>query len=876
MVVHNSLIRILSFTLALSLLAPAAAQIRESASLRVVVLDPNGAAIVAATVRLTAKNVVGKTLTTNANGEAVFSQLSPATYRLIIEAQGFVAKEVSAYQLKSASQRLEVRLEVAGANEVAVVTQDEREKATDPRGNAFTNVLTPEQIAQLPDDPEEMEAALKQMAGPGSTIRVNGFTGGKLPPKSQIREIRFRMNPYAAENHEATFIGIDITTKPGIDSWHSSVNFGFRDESLNARNAFAPVKAPEQTRRYAFTLDGPLWRNRTSMFLAADGADNYDSSTIVAALPEGNFNDVFRRPARKLNLSARLEHATTKTHTSHFEYQRNAFRQDNLGAGNFNLLERAYTSDQAEHLVRVADSGLLTKRLINELRFQTRWETLDSTPASADSAIIVLNAFSRGGAQIEGVRQTRDFEIADNLDFSVGKSHAMRAGILFEGGNYRSTDNRNAGGTFTFASLEDFQRNRPTTFSRRLGDPAVEFDQYQFAWYWQDDHRLAKSLTFSYGLRHELQSHLDDHNNLAPRFGLAWSPFKDGKTTIRAGGGVFYDWFAAGTFEQTLRVDGVRQRDLVIQNPGFPDPLSGGLPITLPPSRIQAAPDLRMPYVHRVSFGATRNLGTGLSLMANYFYQRGAHLLRGHDINAPTAAGIRPDPTAGNVVQIESTANSKTHGLIISANFNQAKRRLFGAFNYFLSKTTDEADSPLSLPADNFNLRGERSVALTDARHRLFGMLNMDVFKGIRVGALVNYSSATPYNITTGFDDNRDSVSNDRPAGIGRNSARGAAQFNMNLRLSWGFGFGKPAEQPMSGGVRVVVARSGDNDTLGSMPSMSNQNKRYKFEFYAQAFNLLNNTNPVNFTGVQTSPFFGRATAALPGRRLESGIRFSF
>ena len=92
----------------------------------------------------------------------------------------------------------------------------------------------------------------------------------------------------------------------------------------------------------------------------------------------------------------------------------------------------------------------------------------------------------------------------------------------------------------------------------------------------QDDWRARRNLTLSAGLRQEIQTHLGDASNLAPRGGLTWSPFKSGRTTVRAGGGIFYDWLEADVYEQTLRVDGVRQTDLVVRNPGYPDPFDGG------------------------------------------------------------------------------------------------------------------------------------------------------------------------------------------------------------------------------------------------------------------------------------------------------------
>jgi len=732
------------------------------------------------------------------------------------------------------------------------------------------------QIAALPDDPEQFEQALRSMAPPGAPIRVNGFRGGKLPPKSQIRQIRFRMNPYAAENHEADFMSIDVFTKPGLDNWHGTLNVGFRDESLNARNAFAPVRGPEQNRRLGFSFDGPLWPKHTSLFVNADGFSSYDSKTIVAALPDGNFSDVFRRPSRALNLSARVEHALTKSHALHAEYQRNANRQDGLGVGDFDLPERAFTSDQTEHILRVADSGLITKRLVNELRFQARWQELGRRSASDAPAVLVLNAFNQGGAGITGARHTRDFEFADNLDFVYGK-HAMRAGLLVETAHYRSDENRNANGTFTFASLADYGAARPTTYTQRMGDPLLEFNQNQVGLYWQDDFRVSKALSLNYGVRYEWQNNLDDHNSFAPRVGLAWAPFKNGKTTFRAGAGIFYDWMSAETFEQTLRVNGTRQRDLVINAPGFPDPFSGGTQVGLPPGRIQLDPNIRLPYVEQASVGVQRQLSNFSQFFANYFYQRGVHQLRGHNVNAPLSGVGRPDPTAGNITQVESTSNSTTHGLMVNWNIGNPMKGFLLGVNYFLSKTTNDSDGALSLPSNNFDLRADRGPASGDVRHRFFMILNTKLYAGLKLGAMFRASSAAPYNVTTGFDDNGDSVSNDRPAGVGRNGARGAGRWDVGTRLSWGFGFGKAPEPTAGGRPRMVRINGNDGDILGSIPSLPGANpKRYRMEFFAQAYNLFNHTNLLSFSGVETSPFFGQATAAEAGRRIESGMRFSF
>lgn len=841
------------------------------ASLKISVVDANRAAVVAARVWLNSQGRAGGPSATDHRGEVKFDRLKAGQYQVRVEAEGFEARTLTDLDLRPGPNDVTVSLDVAQVNEEMVVTQDEREKKTDPRGNAFTSILTESQISELPDDPEEFETALRQLAGPGSSIRVNGFAGGKLPPKSQIREIRFRLNPFAAENHEGGLMGVDIFTKPGMDRWHGGINFGFRGEALSARNPFAARDGSEQYKRFGLALGGPLWRNRTSLFLSAEGTHTSDPKTIVAALPEGRFSDLFASPSQKLNFSTRIEHVLTQTHTLRGEYQRNIYSQEKLGVGNFDLPERAYSMRQSENLLRLSDTGMLTERFINEFRFQARWQQIGLQSASSAPALLVLNAFNRGGAQIQGGRRAFDLELADNVDFAF-KQHSMKAGVLLQAGFYRSDERQNATGTFTFASVGDFLAQRPTTFTQRVGDSAVAYNQYQVAWFWRDDIRLRKDLSISLGLRHEMQTNLQDRNNLAPRASLAWSPFADGKTTFRIGAGIFYDWFGAEALEQTLRVDGRRQRDIVVLNPGFPDPFDTGLGVSLPPGRVQAAPDMVMPYAEQASFGVERQLPGRFQLRATYYYERGVHLLRGRNVNAPAGTLGRPDLSAGNIIEIESTANSFSHA--VNINLSRFSKRLFLLVNYSLATAINEADGPLSLPANNFDLRSERGYALSDSRHRLYTIVNFNLYNQLRLASIFSLDSPTPYNITTGFDDNGDSISNDRPDGVMRNSARGDYHWDVSTRLSWTLGFGKRNGQP---GRNINVAQTGSGaETLGGFSAPGLTDKKARIQLYFQVYNLFNHANLINFTGVRTSPFFGQATAALPGRRIEAGVRFDF
>src|SRR5207244_4732589 len=122
--------------------------------------------------------------------------------------------------------------------------------------------------------------------------------------------------------------------------------------------------------------------------------------------------------------------------------------------------------------------------------------------------------------------------------------------------------------------LDAYNAGLPTTFTRNVGDPRVSVMQTQAGVYIQDDYRARKDLTLSGGIRQEYQSHVGGLQ-LGPRGGFAWSPFKSGRTTVRGGGGIFFDWFDAQSYEQAVQLDGTHQRIETIVQPGYPVAASG-------------------------------------------------------------------------------------------------------------------------------------------------------------------------------------------------------------------------------------------------------------------------------------------------------------
>jgi hypothetical protein len=864
--------------LAVALGAPEArAQTPKEATLKVTIADQSGAVIPGARVTLQPADPAGaaKEILTDEKGEAEFAGLAPGRVTVRAEFPGFETRQIDDLRLRAGLTKRDLRLPIGKVTEDVQVGRDGRDRALDPQGNAFASVLSKDQIDALPDDPDDMEAALLEMAGPGAVIRVDGFRGGKLPPKSQIRNIRFRRDSFAAENHGGGLVFVDITTNPGAGPLRGTADFTFRDESLNARNAFSPTLSPEQQQNYGFTLNGTLVKNRTSFSLTSNGTNSYDSQTIYAAAPDGTVADTVRRPTDRATFSARIDQVLSKAFTLKATYQRSTSDLDNLGVGNFNLPSRAYSRATQEDLVRSTINGPIGKRAFAELRLQARRQTQDSDSLLNLPAITVLDAFTAGGAQINGGRRASEVELAADVDYASGR-HAVRFGFLFDGGRYRSDEVQNAGGTFTFASLDAYEAGLPSTFTQRQGDPRVQYGLVQGGWYVQDDIRIAKPLSLSVGVRQEMQTHVDDWLNLAPRLGVTWSPFKSGATTVRAGAGVFYDWYDAQTYEQTLKVDGTHQIDVAVLNPGYPNPFTGGEADVLPAGRLVQSPDLGLPMTTRANLGVEQTFGKYTRAFVSYGYGRSHNQFRGHDINAPLPDGTRPDDSAGTVTQVESTARFAVHLLNASLNMNLPWHRTSLFFNYTLGHAMNESDSPFSLPADNHDLDAEWGPTPLDARHRTSVMFNMNLWKGFKLASSFNSNSGLPYNLTTGFDDNHDTVSNDRPAGVGRNSARGDGRWDLGARLSWATGFG--TRSASGGGTPTIMIRTIGGPAETSMGGFSGgaDDKRVRVEIYLAANNVLNHMNPLNYSGVMTSPFFRSPTAAGNPRKLEVGMRVGF
>jgi hypothetical protein len=852
-----------------------------TATLRVAVKDATEGFLPHAVVTLVDATGLERAAPVDAEGIATFAGIAPGDYQVKATADGF-RESVQAVSVRRGTNTHTATLAVAISEEVTVAELGADER----RDNGFTQTLTADEIDALSDDPDEMAEQLAQMAGPGAQVFVDGFRGGRLPPKDQIQQIRFNSNSFSAEYHEAGMVRVEVITRPGFGGWRGRANFGFRDESLNARNAFSVTKDPTQQQRFNLSFQGPIVAGKTGISMSVDGNNAFDSRTIRALESSGGAltGGLARNTTDGLNVNVRLDHAMGPGSQVRAEYSRRGTDRGNLGVGDFDLPERGYDTEQVNDTFRVRNTRLLGKKVFSELKFEFSRNEQVTNPYDTSATIRVNDAFTRGGAGQSGARNSRELELAQNFDFTIGRKHALRAGVLLEAGWWSSTQQQNTNGTYTFTSLDNFNAGLPATFTLRVGNPLVEYSQVKAGWFIQDDLRLAKTLSVSLGIRQEIQTQVNDWFNMAPRAAFTWNASR--KTTVRGGYGIFYDWYEANLHEQTLRVDGQRQVDIVVTNPSFP--ADAGTGITLPSSVIRAA-SLTQPIIQQASIGLDRPLTGWASLRMDYMWTRGSNALRAINVNAPVD-GVRPDPTAGLITEIQSNGRRASDRLTIGVNARHDRTRIFTNVMYQLQSARNFADSATALPSDSTNPDLDWGPSAQDIRHRLFVNVNAPIWWGVRAGLNMQVASAPPYNVTTGRDDNGDTVFNDRPAGVERNSERGASTLNANLRLNRTIGFGGPASGP--GGVPMLPAPPGGGGGAlnqrgpggggpggGGGPQimvMEGNNARYRLDFYAQISNIFNKVNYNTFVGNALSPFFGQATSAGPARRMEVGMSLGF
>lgn len=584
-----------------------------------------------------------------------------------------------------------------------------------------------------------------------------------------------------------------------------------------------------------------------TFFTALRYYDDNETAVINAQTPLGLIIQNFPATGRNFYGYGRMDAGLSPKNKLGVAYKYKDKSKTNRNVGGFDLPARALNLFDRENEVRVFDNAILSDRLLNNVRLSLKDEPTGTSSLTNQPALLVPGAFNGGGGQISQQLRERDINAQDILDyFRVAQDFRFGGGAIVR--SFNASNSSNFGGSFSFSSLAAFSAGTPFLFTMNTGNPNTRFSQNEYFAFASDETQLGPRGSVSMGLRYEGQSNVGEQDNFGPRLGFAFNPH-GGRTVIRLGGGIFYDR-QPPVMQQDGRLYGGQQiRQAVIANPGYPVAISnpGQLQFSIP-SILRVAPNIGVPTTIQGNISVERRFGSGQNFLTlDFTTLRGTNLYLNHNLNAPLPSSgflIRPNPNFININQFESSGSSL--GNFLTASYRTTIRRRLNLFTqYTLSKSQDNTSGFLYIPSNNYNIQADWGRSNFDQLHRFKVLGTYELPYGFDAGLIFNAHSGFPYNITTGFDNNHDTVANDRPPGVGRNTGNGPGAMDMDVHLARNF-------------------------------RLRRENSKPKLQIGIDAFNVFNTVNYKNFVGVLTSPYFGFADAALPACEVQLSVRIKF
>lgn len=775
---------------------------------------------------------------------------------------------------------------------------------------------------------------LRQINVDGVSNQLQGGARNIVISQEAIQEFQTVTN-FSAEFGRVAGGLQNAFTRSGSNDVHGSLFAFARHRALSARPKLLAPDAPKPdfSRYHAGgTLGGPLRKDRAFYFFTYERWMQ-DLPQILTISPENAA--LIGIPAS--SIGARI--ATFRAHTTTARadwllnsanriFVRHNFyfdRESPIGSG-LNAFETLQRWDEEPQNLTMQWVSSARQGLLNELRFLWASRSI-SRGIEADKFAPNINiqgvASFNGNQNGEGWSRERGVQIINNTTWLAGR-HTFKAGVDLLPVSFRERLT-NINGQFVFGGLPAVPGVRPAVsalqqylntlagvadpatgqpfsysrFTQSIGREFHQSDVVQQGYFIQDDFRPSDRLKINAGLRYEYfrrpQGLLNpdlpqtgvipqDRSNWAPRLGIAYDPWGDGKTVLRAGGGLYYNVTVAQTFNNFFRGNGVEVINLNVT------PTSPGAPAftrsrVAPPSGfVRPVSDVRFfaPVFHDVTvynffFTLERELVRDLGLNLTYQGTRGRHLPWSRIENLASTGRFladgrevfstanRPDPRFGNIFVAESSGTQNYNGLIATLN-RRFSRGLSLQASYHLSRSYGKAFVDdftgfgiFRTPHNARDLSMDWGTGEFDMRHRfiLLGVWEPGrgrltgpaaaLLGGWQISTRVIAQTGLPFTATTGQDNNGDTVFNDRPAGQPVNAFRLPRYDIFDLRLS-----------------RIFRISEGG-----------------RLEFIAESFNALNRTNITNVNrvwGPNPAPnaTFNTPVTAENQRQFQLAVRYSF
>lgn len=782
------------------------------------VTDPSGAVIPGATVTITSATAnTAVTATSSGTGAYQARGLAAGKYNVTVDAEGFAPFTAMGVSIAPGrSRQLNALLTIEAAQQQVEVNAESTTIDTNPESNANALVIKGQDLDALSDDPDELASEIQALAGPGAgpngaQIYVDGFSGGEIPPKSSIREIRVNQNPFSAEYDRLGYGRIEILTKPGTDKIHGHIFSRGNYSGFNAQNPIlnANLSPGEPLIRepsyYSFFLNGNIGgpiSGASSYFVNAfyrniqnvSVVNAINPASITAANPNGlTLNQAISNPMSRTDVNPRFDIQLGKSNTFTARYSLYRIVQTNDGIGPLALPEEGYNLHNEENQIQASDSLVLSKNFVDNIRFQYRHIRDNQTAQFTLPTVTVQGAFSDGGSYAGNVSDAQDdYEVQNYLTGQKG-AHELNFGARLRAYDDANYSNAGTNGSYVFQSVSDYLHRTPqqyqVTVVNQYTARAVLFDAGLF---YQDDWKISPRFTFSYGVRWESQNYIQDKNDWAPRVYLAYAlgHGRQPKTVVRAGYGWFYERFTVPngpyglpyilqTIHNNLPANPStpsNQQIYTVTNPvGYTETTPGNAVKPPNPTSSSSAPTYwtLAPHFHAAvdmqgAIGIDRQIAKNVTGNVTYLYSRGVHQYLSNNITAPYfngAVNSYPDtPLAApseNIYQYQSGAVYREDQAIATVKASLRRLSIFSFYTYTNAKGDTGSVSHF---ASNASDPGQDYGRMPfDVHNRFLLLASYNAPYALTISPIFVYNSGTPYNIKIGSDLTGNNQFNARP-----------------------------------------------------------------------------------------------------------------
>jgi len=622
-----------------------------------------------------------------------------------------------------------------------------------------------------------------------------------------VDTVKVLSGDYSAQYGNSTSGIVVITTASGTGAHHGDFFSYIRPSGIQGSPALAMFHVPNQRLDWGASAGGPLVKDRTHYFASYERAQQSRGAIITSPTP-----GFFIGQSNEYSGLLKIDHNITPRNTLSTRMNGNHYATNNANDRIAGINDPSYgrTARIQSWGGQITDQAVIGNK-VNVARFAyTNYVPDSARPLNASVGVVVPNYLQAGYSTYNWVHAQS--ETASNLlAFRHGR-HDLKFGGEF--GHVHARDyTYSPDGTYYFNTAADYSNKNPFKYTQTYGTADVRYGQNALSAFMQDDLRLRPRLTASLGVRYEIQSITDSHHNFGPRVGLAWDATGDGKTVLRAGGGIFFDQYYMYLTRRFITL-GPHSPQFnytwdctAVPNPCPVYPNSVASPSSGTQSPFVSylyipADKLLNPYSLQFSASAEREIAHNTILTLSGLQVHTLHQMRVNDINHPqpftrTAAGQTRSVAAANATrpyssydgvsnvtlidQIENTSSSVYQSFDLSLKSRserwgeiEAHYVLSASYGYAMFYADYNSGVPNEwVPGWD---RYERGPSDYYQRNHFIADAILNGPYKTKLSMVGNFGSGLPVNPITGVDNNGDGYTVDRPVGAGRDSFRAAAQ----------------------------------------------------------------------------------------------------